>query len=103
MVFTKRHFNVKPNIAKETMKKSPVLKESSDVDMRVRRTGEISNLAQVKNVHRVYTASVVVSVNTVQAVKMQLIWSLCKHSIIMSQIVANWALFNFLLFSDGTS
>ena len=33
---------------------------------------------------------------------MQLMWSLCKHSIIMSQIVANWALFNFLLFSDGT-
>lgn len=35
MAFTKRHFNVKPNIAKVTcMKKSPLLKESSDVDMR---------------------------------------------------------------------
>jgi len=37
-------------------------------------------------------------------IEMQLIWSLLQNTVLinMSQIVANWALFNFLLFSDGT-
>lgn len=101
MAFTKQHFNVKPNIgnvACRPWKRAHLLKESSDVDMREETWVKFLTW----NVHPVHTASVVVSVNTVQAVKMQLMWSLCKHSIIMSQIVANWALFNFPLFSDGT-
>ena len=105
MAFTKRHFNVKPNIAKVTCgrwKRAHYWRNQGMLICGGQENGtKYLTWPKLKCPPCIYTASVVVSVNTVQALEMQLIWSHCKHSI-MSQIVAKWALFNFILFSDGT-
>ena len=100
MAFTKRHFNVKPNTTK-----SPLLKESSDVDMREGDKVKFFNLTtKSKCPPCMYSISNSKCKYDAGGIEMQLIWSLLQNTVLinMSQIVANWALFNFLLFSDGT-
>jgi len=93
MAFTKRHFNVKPNT-----KKSPLLKESSDVDM---REGDKVKFPTWKCPPCMYSISSSKCKYDAGGIEMQLIWSLLQNTVLINNS-CHWALFNLLLFSDGT-